>query len=208
MQRGNNIYFFWKGMPYNEKYFWKDASMISGKSEWDDDYIKVPISEIEYCDKDKIEEIYYNQCKNAFIEFLHGWTNEKAKELEKKGLEYLMSRILNYIKSCPKWVFDACKKGKYGVLMSLSAITLPDELKMDTRKCSDGLVRTEKEYMKFLLGEDWNQLQFFSEKWPMFKFNYKSDIQYNIDPFVDMYCMASFYNDLNFEKDVYNSLLL
>lgn len=209
MNDKDNIYFFYKGMPYKRTYLWENESMVSGKCEWDTDYIKVKISEIEYCTADKIEEIYNSKCKENIIEFLHGWTSEKAKELEKKGLEYLLSQIKYYLINCPRWIYNASKKGKYGVLIDMSSIKLPEDLKMNDRKCSDGLIRSNKEYLMFLLGDEWDQLKIFSEKWPLFKFSYKDELNIKSSgPFDDMYCMTSFYNDPSFEKETYNSLIL
>jgi hypothetical protein len=104
-------------------------------------------------------------------------------------------------------VYKACEEGKYGIIYRLSTIQLPSELKMGNRPCSDGEVRNEKEYIKFLLGEDWSLIRLFMLKWPMLKFKYV-DFSKADEPFPDIYCMVPFYDDHQAIHEINNSILL
>jgi hypothetical protein len=78
---------------------------------------------------------------------------------------------------------------------------------MGNRPCSDGEVRNEKEYIKFLLGEDWSLIRLFMLKWPMLKFKYV-DFSKADEPFPDIYCMVPFYDDHQAIHEINNSILL
>jgi|688.fasta_scaffold61140_2 hypothetical protein len=202
-----DIYFFYKGTPYKKDNFCSDARETAGRSVWDNGWIKVPKSEIEICKEEEIGPIFVAKCKQAIKNSMIGWTTEKAKELEENGKKYLDKEWVYYIKECGSRVYKACEEGKYGIIYRLSTIQLPSELKMGNRPCSDGEVRNEKEYIKFLLGEDWSLIRLFMLKWPMLKFQYV-DFSKADEPFPDIYCMVPFYDDHKVLHEINNSVLL
>jgi hypothetical protein len=202
------IYFFYKGTPYKKDSWSNDELEISGKSLWDNTWSsKISKSKVTLCEEDEIENIYIENCKEALKLSLIGWTKDTAKELEEKGKKYLTERWKYYLLDCPNKVFKSCQEGKYGIMYRLSTIELPDELKIGNKPCSDGQTRSEKEYIKFLLGEDWSLIRLFVEKWPMLKFRYV-DFSKSEDSFPDLYCMVPFYDDPKVLAEIQSSVLL
>lgn len=204
----DEIYFFYKGIPYKKDKFSNEESKISGTSIWDNSWsFTINKSDIIFCKEDEIDKIFINNCKNAIKQSLIGWTPERAKELEERGKEYLTKKWKKYLLDCPNRVYEACQEGKYGIIYECSSIELPDEFKMGNKPCSDGKVRSEKEYMKYLLGEDWCFIRLFMIKWPMLKFKYV-DLSTAEEPFPDIYCMVPFYNDPVILNEIQTSLLI
>lgn len=202
------VYFFYKGHPYKKDTFCSDALETAGRGIWDNRWIKVPKSEVNICEEDDIDKIFIENCKDAIKQSLIGWTTDKAKELEEKGKQHLTKEWKYYLLECPKRVYKACQEGKYGIRYNLStAIQLPDDLKIGNKPCSDGEVRNEKDYIRFLLGEDWSLIRLFMLKWPMLKFKY-IDLSKADEPFPDIYCMVPFYDDHTIISEIQNSLLL
>lgn len=206
MSKGE-VYFFYKGTPYKKDSFCSDASEIAGRSIWDNGWIKVPKSDVTLCEEDDIDKIFIENCKQAIKLSLVGWTSDRAKELEEKGKQYLLKEWKYYLLECPGRVYKACQEGKYGIIYKLSVIQLPSELKMGNRPCSDGIVRNEKEYYRFILGEDWSLIRLFMLKWPMLKFKYV-DMSKADEAFPDIYCMVPFYDDQKVLHDIHSSVLL
>jgi hypothetical protein len=200
------VYFFYKGHPYKKDRFCSDALETAGRSVWDNGWIKVPKSEVNICEEDDIDKIFIENCKEAIKQSLIGWTTEKAKELEEKGKQQLTKEWKYYLLECPKKVYKACQDGKYGIKYNLSIIQLSDELKMGNRPCSDGIIRNEKEYIRFLLGEDWSLIRLFMLKWPMLKFKCV-DLSKADEAFPDIYCMVPFYDDHMILSEIQNSIL-
>jgi hypothetical protein len=200
------IYFFYKGIPYKKDTLCSNASEVAGRSVWDNGWNKVPKSEVKMCEEEDIDKIFIENCKEAIKQSLIGWTSEKAKELEEKGKQYLTKEWKYYLLECPNRVYKACQEGKYGIKYNLSLIQLSDELKMANRPCSDGQIRNEKEYIRFLLGEDWSLIRLFMLKWPMLKFKYV-DMSKADEAFPDLYCMAPFYDDDKVLHEIHNSIL-
>jgi hypothetical protein len=201
------VYFFYNGQPYKKDTLCSDASETAGRSVWDNRWIKVPKSEVKICEEDDIDNIFIENCKEAIKLSLVGWTREKAKELEEKGKQYLTKEWKYYLLECPIKVYKACQDGKYGIKYNLSIIKLSNELQMGNRPCSDGIVRDEKDYIRFLLGEDWSLIRLFMLKWPMLKFKYV-DFSRADEPFPDLYCMVPFYDDHKVLSEIQNSILL
>lgn len=201
-------YFFYKGTPYKKDFYRNTLDTISGNSVWDNEWSNViKMSEVEFCEEDEIEKVYIEKCKEGIRLSMFGWTSEKAKEVEEKGREYLNKKFKYHILKCPDDVYKACLDGKYGVLYRLSGIVLPEELWMENKPCSDGITRNEKDYMRYILGEDWSMIRLFMLKWPMLKFSYV-DLSKADDPFPDIYCMVPFHDDHTIINDIYNSVLL
>ena len=201
------VYFFYKGTPYKKDTLCSDVLEIAGRSIWDNGWIKVQKSEINICEEDDIDKIFIENCKEAIKLSLVGWTSDKAKELEEKGKQYLTKEWKYYLLECPTRVYKACQEGKYGIIYRLSTIKLPDELQMGNRPCSDGEMRNEKDYIRFLLGEDWSLIRLFMIKWPMLKFKYV-DFSKADEAFPDIYCMVPFYDDHKILSEIQNSILL
>jgi hypothetical protein len=202
------VYFFYKGIPYKTDIIGNTKTDISGRSVWDNSWsFTIPKSEVKFCEKDDIEKIYIENCKEAIKSSLVGWTSEKAKELEEKGNKYLTEKWMYYLLDCPNRIYKECQEGKYGIHYTFSSMELPDRLKMGNKPCSDGQVRSEKEYIKYLLGEDWSLIRLFMLKWPMLKFQY-ADFSKTDEPFPGIYCMVPFYDDPNILGEINNSLLL
>jgi hypothetical protein len=203
-----DIYFFYKGAPYKRDDYSNDEIKISGTNVWDNSWsFTINKSDVTFCREEEIDIIFLDNCKRAIKESLFGWTSDKAKELEEKGKEYLTKKWKKYLLDCPNRVYEACQEGKYGIIYSFSSIKLPDELKIGNRPCSDGKMRNEKEYIKFLLGEDWSLIRLFMLKWPMLKFKYMDFLKTN-EPFPDIYCMVPFYDDDKVLGEIHNSILL
>lgn len=202
-------YFFYKGIPYKTDSLGNGKTNISGKSVWDEKWsYMLSKSDVTFCKEEEIEKIFIENCKEAIKVSLFGWTTDKAKELEKKGLNYLNEKWKYYLLECPNRVYKACQEGKYGIRYTLSnVIELPDDLKMGNKPCSDGEIRNEKEYIKFLMGEDWSLIRLFMIKWPMLKFRYV-DFSKADEPFPDIYCMVPFYDDHTVISEINNSILL
>ncbi len=201
------LYFFYNGNPYKQDIFCSDALEIAGRGIWDSRWIKIKRTEVDMCNQEDIDTFFIEQCKEAIKLSLVGWTVNKAKELEEKGKQYLTKEWKYYLLECPVKVYKACQDGKYGIKYNLSIIQLPDELKMGNRPCSDGIVRDEKDYIRFLLGEDWSLIRLFMLKWPMLKFKYV-DFSKADEAFPDIYCMVPFYDDAKTIGEIHNSLLL
>jgi hypothetical protein len=201
-------YFFYKGIPYKNDTL-GSRTTISGKSVWDNSWSYIiPKSDVTFCKEDDIDNIFIENCKEAIKKSLIGWTRECAKELEEKGKTYLTDKWKYYLLECPNKVYKACQEGKYGICYNLSSvIQLPDNLQIKNRPCSDGEVRSEKEYVKFLLGEDWSLIRLFMIKWPMLKFQYV-DKSKKDEPFPDIYCMVPFYDDHKVLSEINNSIIL
>ena len=201
------VYFFYKGIPYKKDDWSNDKTEISGRSVWDNDWSsKVLRSEVRFCEENEIDSIYLEYCKEAIKTNLIGWTREKAKELEEKGKEHLAKEWKYYLLECPKRVYKACQDGKYGIIYKIRN-DLPEELQIKNRPCSDGEVRTEKEYVKYLLGDDWSLIRLFMIKWPMLKFMYVDKSNTN-EPFPPIYCMVPFYDDHKVLSEINNSTIL
>lgn len=185
--------FFYKGLPYKKLYI-KD-NQVSGYCIWQkSNYINIPLSEINICETRDIENIFINNCKEAIKSYLIGWTMEQANQLEKEGRDYIMNYINGWISLCPFHLYEACKKGKYGVILSLSYIALPDELQMNKRFCSDNIVRNDiNEYIKYILGTDFNLIELFKKEYPYLKFEY---YKYNENNLIqDIVCYVPFYGE-------------
>jgi hypothetical protein len=205
-ENASKEYFFYNGIPYKKKDYCNDDDIeIHGNSVWDDTWSdKIKRSDVRFCEKDEIEKIYIENCKEAIKLSLLGWTSEMAKELETKGRKYLTDKCERSILKCPDKVYNACKEGKYGIIYKLSDIELSDDLKIGNKPCSDGIRRNEKEYMRFLMREDFSIIQLFAKKWPMLKFKYAG----GDEPFPDLYCMVPFYNDHEILLEIHESVLI
>jgi hypothetical protein len=204
-----SIYFFYNGIPYKKDRLSSNETDISGHSVWDDKWsYKINNSDVIFCEEDEIEKIFIENCKKEIKKSLFGWTSERAKEFEENGRQYLNKQWKYYLLECPNRVYKACQEGKYGIRYSLStSIVLSEEFKIGNKPCSDGITRSEKDYMKFLMGEDWSLIRLFMLKWPMLKFKYV-DFSKTDEPFPDIYCMVSFYDDQKVLSEIHNSMLL
>ena len=202
-------YFFYKGTPYKIDTIGNNKTNISGKSVWDGNWSYILLkSDVKFCREEEIEKIFIENCKDAIKVSLYGWTSEKAKELEERGKNYLDKKWKYYLLECPNRVYKACQEGKYGIRYTLSSVIhLPDELQMGNKPCSDGVTRSEKEYIKFLMGEDWSLIRLFMLKWPMLKFQYV-DFSKADETFPDIYCIVPFYDDHKVLSEIQNSILL
>lgn len=199
-----NKFFFHNGIPYTEPIKSKDG-FTYGKNIWNkNDIVKVKTDDIVFYEKTNIEEEYIKNCREAIIQHLIGWSNEKSIDLENKGREYIINQIQEHIKYCPLDLYNSCKKGKYGFLIRLSSIKLPDNLLMDRRLCSDNKIRQNyDEYIKYLLGKNWDIIKMFKEKYPFLTFMY-SKYKENV-LLQDIICLVPFYDEMD---KINNSILL
>ena len=75
---------------------------------------------------------------------------------------------------------------------------------MKNRLCSDNNIRNDElEYIKYLLGDEWDVLKIFKERWPQFKFGYEKYSE--LRKLQDIWCAAPFYNEI---EEIKNSALL
>lgn len=166
--------------------------------------LRIDVSCIEYCNKEDIDKIFFEKCKNAIISSILGWSEEKAIDLENKGRHYLNSQIEPYISRIPDTFISVCRNGRYGYIINFSSITLPDSLQMKNRLCSDNQIRKNVlEYIKYLLGEEYDILQIVQTRLPQYKFNY---VKYSeLRKFQDIWCIAPFAQEI---EEIKNSALL
>lgn len=194
MSESNKV-FFYKGLPYTNPIETKDG-YVYGYCLWNkSDVIKVNKEEVEYCEPKDIESKFLENCREAITGYLVGWNKEKAIELENQGREYLMKTITAYVNLCPFSLYEACRKGKYGYVIPLSLIELPETLCINRRMCSDEKYRENKDvYVRYLLGENFNLLNMFIGKYPYLEFMY-----YKYDKnliFQDIICLVPFHTEM------------
>ena len=200
-------YLFYKNMPHELLFIEnpnKTTAMV--RELWGRcGTLRISISDIEeYCNKEDIDKIFFEKCKNAITSNILGWNEEKAIDLENKGRTYLNSQIEPYISRIPDTFISICRNGSYGYVINFSNITLTDSLQMKSRLCSDNQIRKDVlEYIKYILGEEYDLLKIVQTRLPQYKFAY---VKYSeLRKLQDIWCIAPFAQEI---EQIKNSALL